>query len=163
MPNPIETHEACCKIPTVSCPCPVCGNPGRKVSVLTLDHHVPGPLRGELGDDAAFCLNPACEVVYCNPAGRVVRKGETALPVTIKDPGDDVYVCYCFEFKRGDVRADLKVKGKTDIPDQIRKGVQEGRCDCERKNPQGACCLGNVMTVVKLISSQLKSKGGDKP
>ncbi len=96
--------------------------------------------------------------MYCNRSGQVVRKGETVLPVTIKDSGDDVYVCYCFKFKRGDVRADLKGKVKTDIPDQIRKGVQEGRCDCERKNPQGACCLGNVMLTVSSVKAELNLK-----
>lgn len=150
----IETHETCCKITTTACPCPVCGNTGRKVTSLTLDCHVPNPLRERLGDDATFCLNPDCEVVYCNPAGLVVRKGETKLPVTIKDHGDDVFVCYCFEHKRGDLRRELGEKGRTDIPERIKKGVKEGRCDCERKNPQGACCLGNVATAIKKIQSE---------
>lgn len=149
----LDTHEACCRISTVACPCPVCGRTGRRVTALTLDHHVPARVREAFGDDAAFCLNPACEIVYCNRAGQVIRKGETVLPVTVKDPGDDVYVCYCFEFTRGDLRSDLATRGRTDIPDRIRKGVQEGRCDCERKNPQGACCLGNVAREVKAISS----------
>ena len=30
MSDAIETHEACCKLPTNTCPCPVCGNTGRK-------------------------------------------------------------------------------------------------------------------------------------
>lgn len=154
MSQPVETHEACCKIPTTLCPCSVCGNKGRKVSALTLDNHVPSPLREEIGNDMTFCLNPDCEIVYCNPAGKVVHKGQTRLPVTIKDPDDEVFVCYCFEHKRGDLRRDLREKGRTNIPDQIRKGVQEGRCGCERKNPQGACCLGNVAAAIKAIQSE---------
>jgi hypothetical protein len=129
---------------------------------LTLDHHVPSPAREKLGNDATFCLNPECDVVYCNTAGFIVRKGETELPVTIKDAGDDVFACYCFEHKRGDIRRDLVSMGKTDIPDQIRKGVREGRCDCERKNPQGACCLGNVVNAIKTIKSELAKKGGER-
>jgi len=156
MPQTVESHDACCKIPTVACPCPVCGNKGRKVTALTLDHHVPGPLREKIGNDAAFCLNPACDVVYCNPAGFTIKKGQTALPVTIKDAGDDVFVCYCFEHRRGDLRRDLAANGTTDIPERIKQGVKEGRCDCERKNPQGACCLGNVANAIKEIQSGLK-------
>ena len=151
MPEFPETHESCCHVSTTSCPCPVCGNAGRKVSALTLDHHLPQPLRAEFGDEGTFCLNPACDIVYCNRAGMLVRRGQTVLPVTIKDAGDDVHVCYCFEFKRSDLRRELNQKGKTDIPDQIRKGVKDGRCDCERKNPQGACCLGNVAAAIKDI------------
>ncbi|MDP2735878.1 MAG: (2Fe-2S)-binding protein [bacterium] len=154
----LDTHECCCKIQTTTCPCPICGNPGRKVTALTLDHHLSGPLREELGNDVTFCPNPRCDVVYCNPAGKVAKKGDTVLPVTAKDSGDDVFVCYCFEHKRGDLRRDLAEKGETDIPNKIRQGVKEGRCDCERKNPQGACCLGNVAKAVKKIQSELSSK-----
>ena len=158
MPPSAETHDTCCKVPTTACPCPVCGKPGRKIGALTLDHHARGALRESFGNDATFCLNPACEVVYCNPAGKTIRRGETVLPVTIKDPGDDVYVCYCFQHKRGDIRRDLSQKGMTDIRDQIKRGIQEGRCDCERKNPQGACCLGNVTREVQSISDSLNQR-----
>ena len=152
MADAIETHEACCKLPTQMCPYPVCGNTGRKVSALTLDNHITGPLREKTGNDATFCLNPGCEVVYCVPGGKVVRRGETKLAVTIKDPGDDVYVCYCFEFKRGDIRKDLSEKGKTDIPDRIRKNIQDGKCACESKNPRGACCLADVAREIAFLT-----------
>jgi hypothetical protein len=125
------------------------------VTALTLDRHIPASLRGGFGDEATFCLNPDCGVVYCNPEGKVIRRHETVLPVTIKDPGDDVYVCYCFEHTRGEIRKDLLEKGRTEIPDQIKKKVQTGLCDCERKNPQGACCLGNVHAAMKAIQQEV--------
>lgn len=162
MANQSPDHEACCGLPSTSCPCPACGNAGRKVSAVTLDHHVPEQLRAAIGNDAAFCLNPACEVVYCNPAGFVVRKGQTLLPVTQKNPGDEVRVCYCFDFTRGDLRKDMAERGKTDIPARIRKGIAEGRCACERKNPQGACCLGIVAGAIKNIQEEVKSHGQEK-
>src|SRR5258708_5658920 len=152
----MENHHACCRVSTAACPCPVCGHEGRQVTALTLDHHIPQDLRADFGDEATFCLNPSCDVVYCNHAGKVIRKGQTILPVTMKDPGDDVYVCYCFEHKRGAIRRDLMGQGKTDIPNRIKKGIQEGRCDCERKNPQGACCLGNVANAIKVIQHEMK-------
>ncbi len=157
MEDRAPSHESCCKISTTTCPCPVCGNAGRRVAALTLDNHLPERLRTSIGDDAAFCLNPECKVVYCNPKGLVVKQGETLAAVTIKDAGDDVRVCYCLDISRGDVRADLVRQGKTDIPEQIKKGIAEGRCDCERKNPQGACCLGNVAAEIKRISAEVKS------
>lgn len=116
----------------------------------TLDHHLARIPRGKIGDEAGFCPNPACEVVYFSGAA-TVRKDETLLPVTQKDPGDDVFVCYCFEHKRGDLRRDLAQKGTTDIPDRIKLGIKEGRCDCARRNPQGACCLGNVNASINEI------------
>lgn len=134
-------------------PCPACGSMGREVTPLTLDEHVPAPLREELGDAAAFCPSPGCEAVYFNARGTLVRKVQTRLPVAAKDPGDDVLVCYCFQHKRGDLRRGLKEKGNTDIPDRIRRGIQEGRCDCERRNPHGACCLGDVAAVIGAIQA----------
>lgn len=152
-----RSHEACCKIAAETAICPRCGGRGRKVGGVTLERHLPAALRARFGESAGFCPNPACEAVYFNGEA-VALKGETLLPVTQKDPGDDVHVCYCFNFKRADIRRDLAQRGATDIPDQIRKGVEEGRCDCERKNPQGACCLGNVAAAVKKISSEVNGR-----
>ncbi|MBI2384657.1 MAG: copper chaperone Copz family protein [Elusimicrobia bacterium] len=152
MTNPDE-HEACCRLPAVALACPVCGKQGRKVGKETLDQHLaPGP-RALLGDEAGFCPNPACEVVYFDGTA-TVRKGETLHAVTQKDPGDEVFVCYCFEHKRGDLRRDLAEKGMTDIPDRVKRGVKEGRCDCARKNPQGACCLGNIVAAINEIKGK---------
>lgn len=144
-----KKEAGCCGPGAAPCPCPVCGDAGRKVSAVTLNGHLPGPLRAAFGDEATFCLNPTCGVVYCNPAGMIARKEQTVLPVTIKDEGDDVPVCYCFGFTRSDLR-----EGQTAIPDLIRKGIDEGRCDCERMNPQGACCLGNVARAIRNIQGR---------
>lgn len=155
--NSFETHDGCCRISTITCPCPVCGNTGRKVSSLTLDHHLPPGLRQRFEDEATFCLNPLCEVIYCGRNGTVIRRDETVLPVTVKNPADNVYVCYCFKHRRGDLRRDLMDKGETGIPGKIRQGIMAGRCDCERQNPQGACCLGNVAKAIREIQSELSS------
>lgn len=133
--------------------CPVCGRQGRMVGKETLDHHLDGSSRARFGDEAAFCPNPACEVVYFG-AGATARKGETVLAVTQKDPADEVFVCYCFEHTRGDLRSDLVQKGTTDIPDRIKQGIKEGRCDCARRNPQGTCCLGNVAAAIDEINGR---------
>lgn len=78
-----------------------------------------------------------------------LRDVDGVSPVTIKDAGDDVNVCYCFGFKRGDLRRDLEGNGSKDIPQRISRGIQESRCDCERENPKGACRLGNAATIIK--------------
>jgi hypothetical protein len=150
--------EACCRPAAKFCRCPACGQPAKPVSALTLERHIAAELRARLGESAGFCANPDCEVVYCAPNDATVHKGEMATPVTLKDAGDEVPVCYCFGFKRGDLLKDLESDGKTDIPGQIRKGIKDGLCDCERKNPQGVCCLGNVATAIKAIASTLLAR-----
>lgn len=146
--------DACCQSKTASSGCPACGSATRPVGAATLDHHLPPELRAAFGEQGGFCPNPACEVVYCNDRGMRVTREQILLPVTIKDPGDDVRVCYCFDFTRGDLRRDLTDKGSTEIPDQIKKGIKDGQCDCERKNPQGSCCLGNVAAAIKDIQAK---------
>lgn len=156
MTNP-EEHKACCGF-TAAFPanCPACGKPGRKVAGLTLDHQLAPIYRSRLGEMAGFCANPDCEVVYFN-ASATVNKGETLQPVWQKDMGDNVYVCYCFGIKRADIRRDLAATGTTGIPGRIRQGITKGNCECEKKNPQGACCLGNVAEEIRKIKEEVKS------
>lgn len=130
--------------------CPVCGRGGRKVGRVTLDRHVPATRREEFGDAAGFCPDPGCAVVYFGKTATLL-KGEALFPVTQKEPGDAVPVCYCFGFTRGDIRQELSERGRADIPDRIKAGIDQGRCACKRMNPQGACCLGNVATAVKAL------------
>lgn len=153
-----KDRQACCRPAAISLECPVCGKRGRKVGKDTLDHHLAAAARSKFGDQAGFCANPTCEVVYFDGAATVL-KGETLIAVTQKDRGDEVNVCYCFDFKRADIRRDLVARGATDILDQIKRGIDEGRCACERMNPQGACCLGNVAAAVKQIAAELKTGG----
>ncbi len=127
----------------------------------TLDHQLAPGARAKFGGEAGFCASPDCAVVYFS-GDAVVRKGETLRAVTQKDPGDDVNVCYCFDIKRGDVRRDLRARGATDVPARIKRAIDAGRCDCERLNPQGACCLGNVAAAVKAMAAQLKTRNAPK-
>ena len=52
-------------------------------------------------------------------------------------------VCYCFGHSVGDTRdathADLQA-----VIDDITQGIRQDQCACDLRNPQGACCLGNV-------------------
>lgn len=146
--------EACCRPEATIRPCPACATAGHPVSVVTLQNHLHSEQLAEFGMHGSFCANPECDVVYFNPGGKTVRRSQTVRPVTVKDRGDEVPVCYCFEFKRGDIRRDLEEKGTTGIPDEIKEGIKDGRCDCERKNPQGICCLGNVAAAVKVIRQE---------
>ncbi|MBI5246249.1 MAG: (2Fe-2S)-binding protein [Elusimicrobia bacterium] len=152
-----DEHATCCRLPAVALTCPICKKQGRKVGEVTLDQHLAPVARARFDSEAGFCPNPVCEVVYFNGA-TIVRKGETVQAVTQKDLRDEVFVCYCFEHTRGDLRRDLTLKGVTDIPDLIKQGIKEGRCDCARRNPQGACCLGNVAEAINEIKRRPLSR-----
>lgn len=148
--------EECCHPGAMSRPCPGCGTVGHPVSAVTLQNHLPSKRQADFGPRGSFCAVPDCDVVYFNPSGKTIRRGQTVRPVTVKDQGEEVPVCYCFEFKRVDLRRDLEENGMTGIPDEIKKGIKDGRCDCERKNPQGTCCLGNVAAAIKAIQMEIQ-------
>lgn len=155
MANPArKNQESCCRLPREALACPVCGERGRKVGRETLDHQLAPAMRAKFGGEAGFCPNPACAVVYFDGAATVL-KGETLRAVTQKDLGDDVCVCYCFGFTRGDIRKDLTEGGVTDISAKIQREIDAGRCSCERSNPQGACCLGNVVAEARRFAAEL--------
>lgn len=155
MTSHAESHDCCGRAAAAPAACPACGLPGRPVQGVTLDHHLDPALRARLGYPAGFCPNPACGIVYFSGRG-TVQKGETLLPVTQKDPGDDVHICYCFGIKRSDLRGQLAAGGSTDIPERIRRGISAVGCSCEKLNPGGACCLGEIAAEIQEIKEQLR-------
>ncbi|NNN06686.1 MAG: hypothetical protein HKL90_12360 [Elusimicrobia bacterium] len=149
-----EDRPACGRPPTDARLCPACGKRGREVSGTTLDRQLAPNVRVKFSDAAGFCAEPACPVVYFWGDERVLT-GETLRAVAQKDPGEDVNVCYCFDFKRADLRRDLSARGATDIPARIEREIAAGRCDCERRNPQGSCCLGRLAEEIRAIAAEL--------
>ena len=145
--------ESCCtvKLAEVSAAtaCPACRHPGRSVERITLK----ALLRSEalMRLSAApyrFCPTEACEVVYF-AAESVFRREDLAVPVFQKEPEGGRTVCYCFGIAEGGLRREIIETGTSTAAERITGLVKADRCACEVRNPQGTCCLGNVLAVVK--------------
>ncbi len=96
-----------------------------------------------------FCGQADCPVVYFADQ-RVFMKQDVRFPVFQKEPGNgSVPVCYCFGFTSADIQTEVQATGKSTVVEEITRRVKAGECECERKNPQGSCCLGNVSAVAK--------------
>ena len=96
-----------------------------------------------------FCGTPDCPVVYfAEGGGQSFTVAEVRERVFQKAPGDDVFVCYCFRHTRGALRR-ATAAGRTAVLEDIEAGIRAGQCACELRNPQGACCLGNVRLVLR--------------
>lgn len=125
-------------------PCGSCGTVGKPVGPLTLALHIKGtapPARVAY----RFCETPDCPVVYYGRAGSPsYRTEDLRTRVGVKETEDPVPVCYCFSFTERQVIEDLLAHGRSTIREYIRQKVREGECACERTNPSGRCCLGNV-------------------
>lgn len=139
--------------------CPRCGAVGKVVGDETIRAILkPGHAEGLLTVER-FCRTPSCAVLYYGPSS-VVEKGAASVRVGLKETEDPIPLCYCFEFTRADVRREVAETGDSTIPDRIDTEVRAGRCACERKNPSGTCCLGDVRKAVKEAKAALAAARG---
>lgn len=144
----------CCKVPKPASDartrCPSCGAVGKEVGDETIQALLgPEDSLQLLALERRFCRTPGCAVLYYGSDGRLVNKDASKVRVGQKETLDPVQLCYCFDFFRSDVRAEVAKSGECSIPGRITAEVRAGRCACERMNPSGACCLGDVNRAVK--------------
>ena len=58
-------------------------------------------------------------------------------------------ICYCFGHTIEEIEAEILAVGNTAIPAEIAAKCKQGLDRCEKTNPQGSCCLGNINQVIK--------------
>lgn len=149
--------ERCSEVQTA---CPRCGKKGKKVEAMTVRYMVLGRFQSKINEVLTylFCRSPDCPVVYFSETGdSIFAKEELSERVTVKEKNDPLPICYCFNFFRHDVAAEIKETGRTTIPEFISAQVKTGNCFCEYTNPQGSCCLGNVNAIIKQIKKEVSS------
>ena len=66
--------------------CPRCGAAGVSVGATAMDKHIRGDCRSRMGERAAFCGTPSCNVAYFNWFGACVTVDELNGPVYPKHP-----------------------------------------------------------------------------
>ncbi len=133
--------------------CPESQTIGLKVDLVTVKALVNADaLRRLDGKAYRFCPAPDCDIVYFDlAAGSIFRKQDLQVRVGQKEREDPVPVCYCFNVTLADLRREIAVAGRTEIPAMITAEVKAGHCACEVRNPQGSCCLGNVTATVRSL------------
>jgi hypothetical protein len=136
--------------------CPLNGTPGRKVDGATVKAMLSISLRNVRDVTYYFCREPDCDVVYFSEDGtQVFRKHEMRERVYQKELNDpNAPVCYCFRYAVSDITREIAETGKTDVIEDIKRGIQAGQCACDLRNPQGDCCLGNVSTLVNKLTRE---------
>jgi hypothetical protein len=133
--------------------CPRCGGEGRRVPAATLTSLVRDKARARLAslDGFRFCATPVCAVAYFQPAaGELILCTDVVVPVFQKSADPARLVCYCFKHTVAEVQQEARAGGGVSrIAADIKARCAQGLDDCERNNPQGACCLGNVQRVFR--------------
>jgi hypothetical protein len=76
---------------------------------------------------------------------------DVAVKVFVKDQGDDVPVCYCFNWTRARIKQEIRETEKSTAAVEIAREIKAGNCACDIKNPKGECCLGDVNSFVKEV------------
>ncbi len=152
----------CCKIehkgtiPT----CPSNGQVTKPVARITVESLIAPAFRGELLPQPYYlCAAPDCDTIYVSALGdHLITKDMLTVRVGFKETEDPLPLCYCFGYDRKAVRDDIRETGGTEIQTIITAKVKAGACECERKNPSGGCCLGQVSKAIKEAKS-LKTQG----
>jgi len=141
--------------------CPRCEAKGRTIKPVTLEAQVVPARLDQLAEHGGWrlCTSESCEVVYFRD-DEVVVVGETRGVPFHKSEDPQRLVCFCFEHSVADIEADVAETGTSTIQASIKAECKAGRDDCERKNPQGRCCLGNVGQVVKRAAPDDADGGG---
>lgn len=102
------------------------------------------------GEQFLFCATPSCEVAYFSTTGEIVfEKQDVKVRIGVKEQEDPVPVCYCFGHTRALVWREIERTGESAVVASIKEAVQDGRCECEIRNPSGKCCLGEVTRAVQ--------------
>lgn len=172
--NPIEViakdkhkpEEKCCLITDVTdapdrAECPVSRTSSRKVQRRTLEHLLKPEKSATIEHvQYYYCTDPNCEVVYfSNESVAYFTIKDLKVKVFSKDKGDNVNVCYCFDWTRARIKEEVNSKGNSTAALQIAKEVKAGNCLCDIKNPKGECCLGDVNAFVKELRNNSPAAG----
>jgi len=136
--------DCCSTKPAVAVRCPACREKGRAVKPVTI--RAMAPDQQPPSEGWRFCRSATCDVAYYR------RKGDTvpvsALPVRVgqKETAPDRPVCYCFRYSAQDIARDPEGT-REDIKGRCRRGEDR----CATTNPQGSCCLGDVLAIARAL------------
>lgn len=130
--------------------CPVAGNPGKRVPLVTVRSLVgdTGAFEAE-GREWFFCDLSDCDVVYFARDGTTILKHALRVRVGVKEQEAPRPVCYCFGHTVESIRQEIERTGRSTVAASIKDRIEAGECHCEVLNPKGTCCLGDVNRAVK--------------
>ena len=64
----------------------------------------------------------------------------------------DGLICYCFKKSKNELFKAVKNNEEKLIVDEIKSKMKNPGCFCETSNPNGKCCLRDVLSFIKAVS-----------
>src|SRR5215510_5175836 len=154
--------DCCCSEPRSdgrAASCTECGTAGRPVESVTVKSMLTTAALARYEHHAyRFCPDERCPVVYFGDDGTVFKTSDVRERVWQKEPPGRRTVCYCFGENEADIAAEIERRGRSDAVQRVRTHIAAGRCACEIRNPQGACCLGDVTAAVERLNPARASR-----
>lgn len=153
-----ETNEddCCTPQPKGKEPCPVCGKRAKGVLTKTVEHLLTprAKLRLSCLEGFYYCKTSTCDVVYFRD-GEILTQTDLSVVVGLKEGAVPATVCYCFEWTKEKIKAELEQTGETTALENIKAKMVSPGCSCEILNPSGGCCLGDTGKAIKEIKEEL--------
>lgn len=131
--------------------CPFCNVKGKKVKIITLKSMLKPTSLDSINASLThyFCSSEDCNVVYFDTSKKIYLTTKIKVSVHQKDTSSIVPVCYCFGWTKDRLKENVEMGFASKPIEHIRHNIKENRCGCEVNNPQGSCCLGNVISFIK--------------
>jgi len=152
-----ENAEGCCTLqPKGKVECPKCNEKAKGVLGLTLEHLLTDEAKSKLScfDGFYYCKTPLCEVVYFRDNEMLTQK-DVSVVVGLKDGAFPATTCYCFEWTKEKIFAQLQETGETNALEDIKAKMKNPGCSCETLNPSGECCLADNTKIIKEFKKAL--------
>ena len=151
-----EGNDCCSPKPKGKVACPSCHKDAKGVLSKTLEHLLTDEAKQNLTSLERFyyCKTPSCSTVYFRDK-TILTQDDINVTVGLKDGASPATVCYCFEWTKEKIEAELKATGETSALEDIKARMENPGCSCEILNPSGGCCLGDVTKAIKEIKSKV--------
>lgn len=122
--------------------CPECGNQGKPVKNITVQHLVLDEVRNDVGSlDYYLCMSEVCDVTYFNPNSlKRFYKNQLSVPIWFKNEANPKYACYCSRVTEQEVIDAVAKQGATTMKEVLVITGAMKNSQCQRKNPLGICC-----------------------
>jgi len=149
-------HDCCTPQPKGKAACPSCAQKAKGVLGKTLEHLLTEEAKAKLTcfDGFHYCKTPSCDVVYFRD-DEILTQKDISVIVGLKDGATPATTCYCFDWTKAKIRAELREHGETKALEDIKAKMENPGCSCEILNPSGGCCLADTTKAIKEIKMEL--------
>ena len=135
--------------------CPRCNAPGDSVTRTTLVAQIGEAAAAALGDSAAFCPTPSCDVAYFDSLEMTVPVSAMLAPRYPKDP--TAPICACFGLTLDDIDDDLREEKPVRIRELLAKSKSPA-AHCLTASPSGRCCMSEVQRLYFRRQAEMQSR-----